>query len=119
MFLLKLDSWLTAAVVAMLAVLTFVPFKFIHPFRVARLRSVNIAMVMPQKLQPGPLAGEIAVFAPISLFFFIVVLLVIGCVAGALAFSLIVPRRGATVRRSDVKLMPDPSSRKDLERAAA
>jgi len=43
---------------------------------------VNIAMVMPQKLQPGPLAGEIAVFAPISLFFFIVVLLVIGIVKG-------------------------------------
>jgi len=43
---------------------------------------VNIAMVMPQKLQPGPLAGEIAVFAPISLFFFIVALLVIGIVKG-------------------------------------
>ena len=43
---------------------------------------VNIAMVMPQKLQPGPLAGEIAAFAPISLFFFIVVLLTIGVVKG-------------------------------------
>lgn len=41
---------------------------------------VNIAMVMPEKLQPGPLAGEIATFAPISLFFFIVVLLTIGVV---------------------------------------
>lgn len=41
---------------------------------------VNIAMVMPEKLQPGPLAGDIARFAPISLFFFIVVLLTIGIV---------------------------------------
>ena len=33
--------------------------------------------MLPQKLQPGPLAGEISFFAPISLFFFIVVMLVI------------------------------------------
>ncbi len=41
---------------------------------------VNIALVMPEKLQPGPLAAEIAAFAPVSLFFFIVVLLAIGIV---------------------------------------
>jgi hypothetical protein len=38
---------------------------------------VNIGMSLPQKLQPGPLAGEISFFAPVSLFFFIVVMLVI------------------------------------------
>ena len=38
----------------------------------------NIGMVMPQKLQPGPLAGQIALFAPVSLLFFMVVMLVIG-----------------------------------------
>ena len=38
----------------------------------------NIGMVMPQKLQPGPLAGQIAYFAPISLLFFMVAMLVIG-----------------------------------------
>jgi inner membrane protein involved in colicin E2 resistance len=43
---------------------------------------VNIAVAMPEKLQPGPLASQIAGFAPISLFFFIVVLLVIGVVKG-------------------------------------
>ncbi|HEV7822953.1 MAG TPA: hypothetical protein VGO84_17340 [Burkholderiales bacterium] len=43
---------------------------------------VNIAIAMPEKLQPGPLAGEIARFAPLSLFFFIVVLLTIGVVKG-------------------------------------
>jgi len=37
----------------------------------------NIAMAMPAKLQPGPLAGEISYFAPISLFFFFFVLLII------------------------------------------
>ena len=43
---------------------------------------VNIAIVMPEKLQPGPLASQISGFAPISLFFFIVVLLTIGVVKG-------------------------------------
>ena len=43
---------------------------------------VNIAMAMPDKLQPGPLASQIASFAPVSLFFFIVVLLTIGIVRG-------------------------------------
>jgi inner membrane protein involved in colicin E2 resistance len=43
---------------------------------------VNIAMAMPDKLQPGPLASQIATFAPVSLFFFIVVLLTIGIVRG-------------------------------------
>lgn len=41
---------------------------------------VNITMLMPEKLQPGPLASQVAMFAPISLFFFIVVLLTIGVV---------------------------------------
>jgi inner membrane protein involved in colicin E2 resistance len=43
---------------------------------------VNIAITMPEKLQPGPLASQIAAFAPVSLFFFIVVLLTIGVVKG-------------------------------------
>lgn len=37
----------------------------------------HIAMVMPAKLQPGPLAGEISYFAPVSLFFFFFVLFII------------------------------------------
>jgi hypothetical protein len=41
---------------------------------------VTIAVVMSEKLQPGPLASQVAMFAPISLFFFIVVLLTIGVV---------------------------------------
>src|SRR5262249_22713910 len=30
----------------------------------------QIAMLLPEKLQPGPLAGRISYFAPVSLFFF-------------------------------------------------
>lgn len=37
----------------------------------------QIAMVMPEKLQPGPLAGKISFFAPVSLFFFFFVMVVI------------------------------------------
>jgi len=44
------------------------------------ISGVNIGMSMPQKLQPGPLAGQISLFAPVSLFFFILVMLVIALV---------------------------------------
>jgi inner membrane protein involved in colicin E2 resistance len=37
----------------------------------------HIALVMPEKLQPGPLAGAISLFAPVSLFFFFFVLLMV------------------------------------------
>ncbi len=37
----------------------------------------QIALVMPEKQQPGPLAGEISTFAPVSLFFFFFVLLTV------------------------------------------
>jgi inner membrane protein involved in colicin E2 resistance len=36
-----------------------------------------IAMAMPERLQPGPLAGRISFFAPVSLFFFFFVMLLI------------------------------------------
>jgi len=37
----------------------------------------QIAMKMPEKLQPGPLAGRISFFAPVSLFFFFFLMLII------------------------------------------
>src|SRR5260370_42381442 len=37
----------------------------------------DIAMAIPTKLQPGPLAGEISYFAPVSLFFFFFVMFII------------------------------------------
>jgi hypothetical protein len=41
-----------------------------------------IAVVMPEQLQPGPLAGEISLFAPISLFFFFFLLFIIALMRG-------------------------------------
>jgi phosphatidylcholine synthase len=46
LFLLKPAPWAAAALVAALAALTFVPFKFVHPVRVARLRPLNIALLV-------------------------------------------------------------------------
>jgi phosphatidylcholine synthase len=46
LFVLKPAPWLAAGLVALLAVLTFVPFKFLHPFRVARLRVVSMGAVV-------------------------------------------------------------------------
>ena len=37
----------------------------------------QIAMVMPEKLQPGPLVGAISYFAPVSLFFFFFILMIL------------------------------------------
>jgi phosphatidylcholine synthase len=64
LFLLRPAPWLTAGIVVALAVLTFVPFRFVHPFRVARLRGLSIAMVAVwsllalvavwHNLEPGP-----------------------------------------------------------------
>jgi phosphatidylcholine synthase len=44
--LLQPSEWLTAAIVALLAVLTFAPIKFLHPLRVARLRTLNIILLV-------------------------------------------------------------------------
>ena len=64
LFLLKPPPLLAAAAIVLLAGLTFVPFKFLHPMRVARMRAVNIAAVMLwavlaliaiwRDLDPGP-----------------------------------------------------------------
>jgi hypothetical protein len=41
------------------------------------LSGYPIAMAMPSRLQPGPLASEISFFAPVSLFFFFFVMFII------------------------------------------
>jgi inner membrane protein involved in colicin E2 resistance len=41
------------------------------------LSGYSIAMTMPQKLQPGPLASEISFFAPVSLFFFFFLIFIV------------------------------------------
>jgi inner membrane protein involved in colicin E2 resistance len=42
----------------------------------------DIALVMPEKLQPGPLAGEISYFAPVSLFFFFFLVFILSTLRG-------------------------------------
>jgi phosphatidylcholine synthase len=74
LFLLKPAPWLAAAIVAALAVATFLPFKFLHPMRVTRLRAVTLAalviwsllaaVAMLRDLDPGPwVAGGLVVLA--------------------------------------------------------
>lgn len=46
------------------------------------LSGYQIAMVMPEKLQPGPLAGRISFFAPVSLFFFFFLMFIITALRG-------------------------------------
>jgi phosphatidylcholine synthase len=63
-FLLKPAPWLAGSIIVVLAVLTFVPFKFLHPFRVTRLRMVTLAalalwcvlcvVALLYDLEPGP-----------------------------------------------------------------
>jgi phosphatidylcholine synthase len=46
LFLIRPAPWLAALVVVTLAMLTFAPVKFLHPMRVKRLRTLNIAAVI-------------------------------------------------------------------------
>ncbi|HXL86568.1 MAG TPA: inner membrane CreD family protein [Gemmatimonadaceae bacterium] len=46
------------------------------------LSGFQIGMDMPEKLQPGPLAGQIAFFAPVSLLFFFAVMFIITTIRG-------------------------------------
>src|SRR6185369_11316358 len=45
LLLLRPAPAIAAGVVALLAVLTFVPIRFVHPFRVERLRAVTVALL--------------------------------------------------------------------------
>ena len=45
LFILEPPEWLAAAAVFVLAGLTFVPFRFIHPLRVRSLRPLNIVLL--------------------------------------------------------------------------
>jgi phosphatidylcholine synthase len=63
LYVLQPSEWISAATVGALAVLTFVPVRFVHPLRVKRLRVLNIALVvvwaalaavtMVENLEPG------------------------------------------------------------------
>ncbi len=44
-FLVPMNAWLIAAIIALLSVATFLPIKFVHPFRVVRLRLLTIGLL--------------------------------------------------------------------------
>jgi phosphatidylcholine synthase len=64
LFLLRPGPWVTGVTIAVLAVLTFVPIVFVHPFRVVRLRALSAALLavalvlvivaIARDLAPGP-----------------------------------------------------------------
>jgi phosphatidylcholine synthase len=59
LFLFRPAPWTTAGIIALLIVLTFVPFRFVHPMRVRRLRALNVALVIAY----GALAALALVYA--------------------------------------------------------
>jgi phosphatidylcholine synthase len=74
LFVLKPALWLAAICVVVLAALTFVPFKFVHPMRVARMRALTMSalvlwlllafLAVRDDLDPGPwVAGALVVVA--------------------------------------------------------
>jgi len=46
LFLLRPDPWIAAAAIVLLAVLTFVPVPFLHPFRVRRFRTFSALLIV-------------------------------------------------------------------------
>jgi phosphatidylcholine synthase len=46
LLLTRPDAWITILIIALFAVLTFVPMKFVHPVRVRRLRWLNTAALL-------------------------------------------------------------------------
>ncbi len=79
LYVLEPPEWVAAAGVLLLATLTFVPFRFVHPLRVRRMRLLNIALLalwavlafltVVQNLEPS-LYVKVAL-AAIAVYFFI------------------------------------------------
>jgi phosphatidylcholine synthase len=78
LFILKPAPWIAAVTVAVLAILTFAPIKFLHPFRVKRLRVLTLAALavwcvlamaaLLDDLSPDPWVGYSLVI--VGLYFF-------------------------------------------------
>jgi phosphatidylcholine synthase len=86
LLLLKPGPWPAAVSIALLIVLTFVPFKFVHPVRVERLRRLSLGLLIVWSLlalvavildlDPGPWIK--AGLTAIGIYFFVVGLLPTG-----------------------------------------
>jgi phosphatidylcholine synthase len=83
LFLLKPHPWFAACMIVSLAALQFVPLRFVHPFRVARLRLLSLvllalwsalaALTLVRGFDPGPWAAGL--LTAIGAYFFAVGLL--------------------------------------------
>jgi phosphatidylcholine synthase len=79
-YILQPPGWFAAAMVALLAAMTFAPIRFVHPLRVARLRALNIALMavwavlagwaVIDNLDPGPYV--VWPLCAIAVYFFVV-----------------------------------------------
>ena len=68
LFLLHPRPWLASLMVALLIVLTFVPFNVMHPVRVVRLRSLTLSLMgIWAVLAIIALAGDFDVGAPVTI----------------------------------------------------
>ena len=80
LLLLKPAPWITIVTIAAFAVLTFLPIRFVHPFRVRSLRSVTVTMLglwavmacvaLWQNLAPSP--WVVAALCLIGVYFLII-----------------------------------------------
>ncbi len=83
LYLLQPPPWIAAAGVGVLAALTFVPLRFLHPLRVRRLRLLNVVLLVAwamlafiavvTNLQPGPVVT--IPLSAIAVYFFLAGLL--------------------------------------------
>lgn len=93
-FLLPTPPWLNAAVVLALAAATFLPIPFLHPFRVVRLRALNIALTLALAgLAAVAIASDMKPGAPVTAGLCIVGLYFVG--AGLLRRTGVSGRQGA------------------------
>lgn len=86
LFILKLPPWIAASAVAVLVVLTFVPLRVLHPFRVSQLRALNLMALalwcalgvyaLITGLEPGPIVAWS--LAAVGIYFLTVGLVIAG-----------------------------------------
>ena len=68
LFLLRPPHWLASLMVAVLIVLTFVPFNVMHPVRVVRLRGLTLSLIgIGAVLAIYALARDFSVSAPVTI----------------------------------------------------
>lgn len=79
LFLLHMPPWLSSLMVAVLIVLTFVPFNVLHPIRVVRLRGLTLSLIgIWAVLAIVALASDFDVSAPVTIGLCAIAIYVVG-----------------------------------------